>query len=298
MKQLESNMALKFEYFSIPEYIDKIKLCTSIEEHALFSEMEYMNYIEKLSGLDEREIDLFLTSTFYDELRKSNLIEENIIYPEEVIKGDVYIKGFDISHEEIKKIHNFATRGTCPYEYRTSDVWVSKIQNLEEFIFWYGAKPEDIKKFMDDFIELYKNDTFNSNIFLKSALLHLIFLRIHPFKDGNGRTARLISNNKLTEMSNLLCDSSFKISPLHLSHSIYFNKITYANIIDNIYFDHENFSNEAINAWFKFMLHMYDEQIFFMSNELNITEKHLRRAVRLEEKGIDKIELAKHIRIK
>ena len=41
-----------------------------------------------------------------------------------------------------------------------------------------------------------------SNPFLKSALIHLLFLRIHPYADGNGRTARLLHNSKFTASIN------------------------------------------------------------------------------------------------
>ena len=49
----------------------------------------------------------------------------------------------------------------------------------------------------DDFIKIYKSSSIsliNSNPFLKSALIHLLFIRIHPFPDSNGRTSRAILN--------------------------------------------------------------------------------------------------------
>ena len=58
---------------------------------------------------------------------------------------------------------------------------------------------------MDDFIKFYKTKSLSvidSNPFLKSALAHLLFVRIHPFSDGNGRTARMIHNMKFTESIN------------------------------------------------------------------------------------------------
>ena len=298
MEKTESKQAIKFDYFNIFDYIGKIKLCKDINEHALYSEMEYMNYMNKLISFDSKEIDLFLINTFYRELRDSNLIEDNIIYPEEVLNGDVYLDNFNISDARIKRIHNFATRGTCPYEYRTNEVWVSAIRGLKEHIFWYGAKPEDIQKFINDFMELYKSDIFNDNIFLKCALIHLIFIRIHPFKDGNGRTCRLITNMKFAEMTNALCGHNFKISPLHLSHSIYRNRAGYSKHIDNIYFDLDNFNNDDLNKWFEFMLRMYDEQLYYMGNRLTKSEKVLKKAIKLEEQGMNNIEISKTITLK
>ena len=64
--------------------------------------------------------------------------------------------------------------------------------------------------------------------------MHLLFVRIHPYSDGNGRTARLIHNIKFTESINKLYGMKLKISPLNLSKSILLNKITYVKRIDNI----------------------------------------------------------------
>ena len=74
--------------------------------------------------------------------------------------------------------------------------------------------------------------------------MHLLFLRIHPYGDGNGRTARIIHNLKFTETINKLYGMKLKISPLNLSDSILLNKITYVKKIDNIYFDLEHKTSE------------------------------------------------------
>ena len=106
--------------------------------------------------------------------------------------------------------------------------------------------------------------------------MHLIFLRIHPYMDGNGRTSRIIHNIKFTESINKLYGTRLKLSPLNLSQSILVNKITYTKRIDNIYFDLDHDTNESINMWFNFILDMADEQIFSSSQKLDyMDDSHL-----------------------
>ena len=134
---------------------------------------------------------------------------------------------------------------------------------------------------MNDFIKIYKHNDISilmSNPFLKSALIHLLFLRIHPYTDGNGRTARLLHNSKFTESINQIYGTKLKISPLNLSESIYLNKPSYVKAIDSIYFDLKHDSNDAINAWFNTMLNMADEQIYASSNKLESTDKNSLKA--------------------
>ena len=42
-------------------------------------------------------------------------------------------------------------------------------------------------------------DLSEAEMFYYAALIHLVFLKIHPFQDGNGRTARLIEKWFLME---------------------------------------------------------------------------------------------------
>ena len=135
---------------------------------------------------------------------------------------------------------------------------------------------------MTDFIKIYKKNDISilmNNPFLKSALIHLLFIRIHPYLDGNGRTARLLHNSKFTDSINRIYGTKLKISPLNLSRSIALNKISYTKAINQIYFDLEHDSNAAINNYFNMMLNMADEQIYFSSEELDkIDPKFLKKA--------------------
>ena len=50
---------------------------------------------------------------------------------------------------------------------------------------------------MEELISWYQNDGALLHSVEKAALLHIIFVGIHPFIDGNGRTSRLLLNLEL-----------------------------------------------------------------------------------------------------
>ncbi|TDE18351.1 Fic family protein [Dyadobacter psychrotolerans] len=58
------------------------------------------------------------------------------------------------------------------------------------------ASPEETPALMHDLMNWYheKNDSANFNPILLAAEFHYKFIRIHPFDDGNGRTARILMN--------------------------------------------------------------------------------------------------------
>jgi Fic family protein len=63
-------------------------------------------------------------------------------------------------------------------------------------IVYEGAKPDILEKEMEKLfkdIQLLKTRELNLNqVFYYASMIHLYFVLIHPFADGNGRTARLI----------------------------------------------------------------------------------------------------------
>jgi Fic family protein len=61
---------------------------------------------------------------------------------------------------------------------------------------FYFATPEETPAKMHDLLNWYREqkETKNSNPILLAAEFHYKFIRIHPFDDGNGRTARILMN--------------------------------------------------------------------------------------------------------
>ena len=266
----------KTTYFSLEEYVEKIELSDNVRNHIEETSKEFDKYINKLKKFDESTILYFLISAFEEEMKDSNLIENHIINPKEIKEKDMFFDSLAISHKKIKDLHQFVTNNKEEYDYRKIDAWVRTLRGNDETIYWYGANPEDIKIFMDDFIKIYKNKSMSAkdnNAFIKSSLVHLLLMRIHPFKEGNGRTSRIIQSMKFTEAINKVYDYKLKISPLHLSQSIYINKQEYYKRLNNIYFDLEHDNNDEINNWLDFLLNMFDEQIYYMSNRLKEREK-------------------------
>jgi Fic family protein len=68
--------------------------------------------------------------------------------------------------------------------------------NSDDKIEYVAASPEIVESELDklfyDIEILHRTDLDPFEIFYYSSLLHLVFVKIHPFQDGNGRTARLI----------------------------------------------------------------------------------------------------------
>jgi Fic family protein len=106
--------------------------------------------------------------------------------------------------ENVKKAHSIFSKNLLPKSQqgliRSNPMFVI---NSDDKIEYVAARPEIIKSELDklfhDIEILHRTDLNPFEIFYYSSLLHLVFVKIHPFQDGNGRTARLIEKWFLIE---------------------------------------------------------------------------------------------------
>lgn len=104
----------------------------------------------------------------------------------------------------VRKAHSILSKNLFPKSQqgliRNNPMFVI---NNEDKIEYVAARPEIVKAELDklfhDIEVLQYSDLNHFEIFYYASLLHLVFVKIHPFQDGNGRTARLIEKWFLIE---------------------------------------------------------------------------------------------------
>lgn len=114
--------------------------------------------------------------------------QEAILYVEEVIR-----KQEPFSQSQIKNLHQLVLKVI-------NDRYAGIYRDQQAFI--SGAShtpPPPLKNSeqMEHLIEWYKNEAQEMHPIVRRSILHIIFVGIHPFIDGNGRTARLLLNLEL-----------------------------------------------------------------------------------------------------
>lgn len=309
----------KVKYFDLRDYISKIKIDSDVLCHMNDTSNEFKDYLEKLSLFDKDEVIHYWLIQMAEELVSSCKIEKHYIKKQDILKKNLFFETFELNHQRIHQLHNFSVQDETKQvdHYRNVPIRISAMmKDGTEKIYWYGPEAEDVQKFMDVFIEIYKTEDtsiLNLNPFLKSALIQLLFIRIHPYTDGNGRTSRMLHSIKITDSINKIYGRNYKLCPVNISGSILINQLTYVNILDNIYFDIEHDNNKYINKWFDFILNMIDEQLYYSNSNINklkdiyslykiddkkfdlMLEKILMDMTALEENNKEKIKIIKKI---
>lgn len=103
----------------------------------------------------------------------------------------------DLNEENILIAHRLLSKNLLPNnrqgQYRKGNMYVTTPDGKIEYV---AASPfvvkEALNKFYSDIESLLKSDLDMIEVFYFASFIHLIFAKIHPFDDGNGRSSRLI----------------------------------------------------------------------------------------------------------
>jgi len=151
-----------------------------------------------------------------DEVR-SILEKKKVTDPEEketkgVAKAVEYIRKTkdDLSLSMIKKLHKLCFEDSKSYAGKFRDVEVV-IRSGSGKIMHTGVPSEELKDYLNDFVEWYQDNKKKFKPLVLAAIIHNQFEYIHPFQDGNGRVGRLLLNfillkNKYPPINILLKD--------------------------------------------------------------------------------------------
>lgn len=108
-----------------------------------------------------------------------------------------------ISKEEVLKLHKLVISGLVEKEkvgkFRPSDVYVvDDLGDGREMVRFKAPDAKMIAKMADELLEwLKKSKSEGVHPIIRAGILHLQFVTIHPFTDGNGRVARLLTQLQL-----------------------------------------------------------------------------------------------------
>lgn len=156
-------------------------------------ELEYTFNSNKIEGntLTLRETDLVVNEGLTISGKSMNEHLEAINHQEalEYLKEIVH-KNIAFSEREVLQLHNLILRGINQKEagkYRSVQVMIQGSQHMP-------PAPYLVAKQMEEYFFWYESNKKKYHPVILAAEMHERLVTIHPFIDGNGRTARLVMN--------------------------------------------------------------------------------------------------------
>jgi Fic family protein len=171
-----------------PEDKNRFLISSIMEEAIASSQLE--------GAVTTREVAKEMLKT---ERKPRNISERMILNNYLTIKKVIEVKEKKLSKDLIKEIHRIISKNTLDQAdkegvWRTNDN-VTVVDSDTGEIVYVPPSHELLDKLMDDFCA-FVNKNHDKNEFIhpivKAIILHFLIGYIHPFVDGNGRTARAI----------------------------------------------------------------------------------------------------------
>lgn len=195
LKIISSNLLLPFLQ-EIPTHVevafDNLKDAAISSESFSFYTSVSSVYSSKIEG-EDIELDSYVNHKKYG----FEFLPDYTKKTDDLYNAYCYAKENTLTQKNILHIHQLITNNILPVSkqgsLRTQNMYVTNAEGNIEYV---AAAPDDVEPAMANFYTdvtflIKQNLTFNE-VFFYAAMVHLVFVKIHPFNDGNGRTARLL----------------------------------------------------------------------------------------------------------
>ena len=116
---------------------------------------------------------------------------------------------FEYSETLLSTVHFMITRyqpAKWPGRYRTGGIFVTSADPLEPA--YTGPDAERVPGLMHELIEWLRDGDLGAPAYARAAMAHLNVVGIHPWRDGNGRTARALHTLVLARTGELVPEFS------------------------------------------------------------------------------------------
>ena len=174
------------------EKLDKIKKFDMPVDFFGFYKSVSSVYSSRIEG-EDIEFDSFFKHKFMGVQFKPDYTRK----ADDLYAAYDFIDENELNLENLQKAHSIITSNILPESQqgliRTNPMFVI---NSDDKIEYVAAEPTivkaEIQKLFDDVKLLLAKESDSYEVFYYAAFIHLVFVKIHPFQDGNGRTARLL----------------------------------------------------------------------------------------------------------
>lgn len=179
--------------------IDKINKVDMPVDYFQFYKSVSSVYSSKIEG-EDIDFDSYFKHKFLNVKFKPNYTRR----ADDLYAAYDFIETHKLTLGNVQKAHTILSRNLLPKSQqgliRQNPMFII---NNDDKIEYVAAGPEIVKselgKLFHDIALLQQTVLNTFEIFYYAAFIHLVFVKIHPFQDGNGRAARLIEKWFLIE---------------------------------------------------------------------------------------------------
>lgn len=167
------------------------------EEEIAFDYFDFYNsvssvYSSRIEG-ESIELDSYLKHKFLHVEFLPDLTKR----VDDLFNAYLFIKNEKLTYQNVLKAHEILSKNILPQHQRgkiRNDL-MSIINEKGQIVYFAPSQyqvTEELEKLFSDINELLLMQLTETEVFYYASYIHLIFAKIHPMNDGNGRSARIL----------------------------------------------------------------------------------------------------------
>lgn len=172
--------------------LDKIRKIDIPVDYFKFYKSVSSVYSSKIEG-ENIDFDSFYKHKFLNVKYKEDYTQR----ADDLYEAYDFIDNHRLNLKNLNIAHSILSKNLLPKNHqgviRTNPMFVI---NSDDQIEYVAADPgivkQELEKLFVDIETLLNNEINPFEVFYYASLIHLVFVKIHPFQDGNGRAARLM----------------------------------------------------------------------------------------------------------
>lgn len=146
-----------------------------------------------------------------------------------------FAKSNELNQKNISEAHKLLSKHFVAEnwqgKFRSQNMYVTTPDGRIEYVATSPNEVEsEMKKFHNDIYILLKTTLSIDEVFYYASFIHLIFVKIHPFNDGNGRTARLLEKWFLAQKLGHKAWFIESEKLYYIQHDIYYKNIRFLGL--------------------------------------------------------------------
>ncbi|EPJ2207134.1 Fic family protein [Campylobacter upsaliensis] len=160
----------------------------------------------------------------------------------------------NLSEYQIKCIHHLILKGIDDKNagaYRNTEVYISGARHIPPSYI-------NVLSEMDNFIKWYQNESLALHPVIRASRVHINFVEIHPFIDGNGRTSRLLMNLELLKA---------KLPAINIKND---RKLKYYEALDKAHYENDFYDFDMLIADYVLQRLEEKKELILKENAKNI----------------------------